>query len=163
MRISTKTGKITLFCGSRLFFPSARQFETSFLRGRYVKMHIWIHPQRCVRMAKMQGAEDEGAGSVLKYMTKPESDSNEADWLLWNTAWLSTKLSLVVSVVVKSNSTPTLLTFLRTRTMFKELLFWSEKQKFLVGYREFSVVLKIYRLWGAFLGFFFRKRKEGFF
>ena len=30
-------------------------------------------------MAKMQGAEDEGAGSVLKYMTKPESDSNEAD------------------------------------------------------------------------------------
>ena len=37
-------------------------------------------------MAKMQGAEDEGAGSVLKYMTKPESDSNEADWLLWHTA-----------------------------------------------------------------------------
>ena len=33
-------------------------------------------------MAKMQGAEDECAGSVLKYMTKPESDSNEADWLL---------------------------------------------------------------------------------
>ncbi len=23
-------------------------------------------------MVKMQGAEDEGAGSVLKYMTKPE-------------------------------------------------------------------------------------------
>ena len=23
-------------------------------------------------MAKMQGAEDEGAGSVLKYMTKPD-------------------------------------------------------------------------------------------
>ena len=45
-------------------------------------MHIWIHPQRCVRIAKMQGAEDEGAGSVLKYMTKPESDSNVADWLL---------------------------------------------------------------------------------
>ena len=44
-----------------------------------VKMHIWLHPRRCVRMAKMQGAEDEGAGSVLKYMTKPESDSNEAD------------------------------------------------------------------------------------
>ena len=33
-------------------------------------------------MAKMQGTEDEGAGSVLKYMTKPESDSNAADWLL---------------------------------------------------------------------------------
>ena len=33
-------------------------------------------------MAKMQGAEDEGAGSVLKYITKPESDSNAADWLL---------------------------------------------------------------------------------
>ena len=30
-------------------------------------------------MAKMQGTEDEGAGSVLKYMTKPETDSNEAD------------------------------------------------------------------------------------
>ena len=43
-------------------------------------------PWRCVRMAKMQGAEDEDAGSVLKYMTKPESDSNEADWLLWHTA-----------------------------------------------------------------------------
>ena len=37
-------------------------------------------------MAKMQGAENEGAGSVLKYMNKPESDSNEADWLLWYTA-----------------------------------------------------------------------------
>ena len=46
------------------------------------KCTFWLHPQRCVRMAKMQGAEDEGAGSVLKYMTKPESDSNEADWLL---------------------------------------------------------------------------------
>ena len=51
-------------------------------RGR-VKMHIFgASPRRCVRMAKIQGAEDEGAGSVLKYMTKPESDSNEADWLL---------------------------------------------------------------------------------
>ena len=50
------------------------------------KCTFWLHPRRCVRMAKMQGAEDEGAGSVLKYMTKPESDSNEADWLLWHTA-----------------------------------------------------------------------------
>ena len=33
-------------------------------------------------MAKMRGTEDEGVGSGLKYMTKPESDSNEADWLL---------------------------------------------------------------------------------
>ena len=33
-------------------------------------------------MAKMQDAEDEGGESVLKYMTKPESDSNAADWLL---------------------------------------------------------------------------------
>ena len=41
-----------------------------------------VRPRRCVRLAKMQGAEDEGAGSVLKYMIKPESDSNEADWLL---------------------------------------------------------------------------------
>ena len=45
-------------------------------------VHLGFTPRRCVRMAKMQGAEDEGAGSVLKYMTKPESDSNEADWLL---------------------------------------------------------------------------------
>ena len=36
----------------------------------------------CLRITKMLGAEDEGAGSVLKYMTKPESDSNEADGLL---------------------------------------------------------------------------------
>ena len=33
-------------------------------------------------MAKMQGTEDECAGSVLKNMAKPESDSNEADWVL---------------------------------------------------------------------------------
>ena len=33
-------------------------------------------------MAKMQGAEDEGAGSVLKYMAKPETDNHAADWLL---------------------------------------------------------------------------------
>ena len=38
--------------------------------------------QRCVRMGEMQGVEDEGAGSVQKYMTKPESDGNAADWLL---------------------------------------------------------------------------------
>ena len=37
-------------------------------------------------MVKMQGAEDEDAGSVLKYMTKPESDSNDAGWLLRHTA-----------------------------------------------------------------------------
>ena len=42
-------------------------------------------------MAKMQGAEDEGAGSVLKYMTKPKTDSNEADWLLLHTAVQATK------------------------------------------------------------------------
>ena len=48
--------------------------------------HFGFTPRRCVRMAKMHGDEDEGAGSVLKYMTKPESDSNEADWLLWHTA-----------------------------------------------------------------------------
>ena len=33
-------------------------------------------------MSEMQGAEEKGAGSVLKYMTKPESDGNAADWLL---------------------------------------------------------------------------------
>ena len=61
--------------------PSQKTERKSAKRG-CVKMHILLHPRRCVRMAKMQGAEDEGAGSVLKYMTKPESDSNEADWLL---------------------------------------------------------------------------------
>ena len=55
--------------------------EGDFLEG-VSKCTFWLHPRRCVRMAKMQGDEDEGAGSVLKYMTKPESDSNEADWLL---------------------------------------------------------------------------------
>ena len=30
----------------------------------------------------MQGAEEKGAGSVRKYMTKPESDGNAVDWLL---------------------------------------------------------------------------------
>ena len=33
-------------------------------------------------MGEMQGAKDEGAGSVLKYMTKPEPDGNAADWPL---------------------------------------------------------------------------------
>ena len=37
-------------------------------------------------MVKMQGAEAEGAGSVLKYMTKLEDDNNAADWLLCHTA-----------------------------------------------------------------------------
>ncbi len=35
-------------------------------------MPILTRTQRCVSMAKMQGAEAEGAESVLKYMTKPE-------------------------------------------------------------------------------------------
>ena len=54
----------------------------SLKREGVSKCTFWLHPRRCVRMAKMQDAEDEGAGSVLKYMTKPETDSNEADWLL---------------------------------------------------------------------------------
>ena len=33
-------------------------------------------------MGEMQGVEDEGAGSVVKYMTKPEPDGNAADWPL---------------------------------------------------------------------------------
>ena len=33
-------------------------------------------------MAKMQDANDEGAGSVLKYMANPEIDNHAADWLL---------------------------------------------------------------------------------
>ena len=55
--------------------------------------HFGLPPRRCVRMAKMQGAEDEGAGSVQKYMTKPESDSNAADWLLWHTAHVNILLT----------------------------------------------------------------------
>ena len=34
-------------------------------QGGCVKMHILTRTQRCVRMVKMQGAEAEGAGSVL--------------------------------------------------------------------------------------------------
>ena len=67
---------------------------------------------RCVRMVKMQGTEDEGAGSVLKYMTKPESDSNAADWPLWHadlltvqtfrldSLFLSLSLRLFVSLTI---------------------------------------------------------------
>ena len=33
-------------------------------------------------MSEMPGAEEKGAGSVRKYMTKPEPDGNAADWLL---------------------------------------------------------------------------------
>ena len=36
-------------------------------------------------MSEMQGAEEKGAGSVRKYMTKTESDGNEADWPLSRT------------------------------------------------------------------------------
>ncbi len=32
----------------------------------------------CVRMCKMQGAEIEGEGSVLKYMTKPSIDKQRS-------------------------------------------------------------------------------------
>ena len=35
---------------------------------------------------EMQGDEDEDAGSVPKYITKPKSDSNAADWSLWHAA-----------------------------------------------------------------------------
>ena len=35
-------------------------------------MQILTRTRGCVSMAKMQGAEAEGAGSVLTYMTKPE-------------------------------------------------------------------------------------------
>ena len=49
-------------------------------------------------MVKMQGAEDEGAGSVLKYMTKPESDSNAADWPLWHADLLTVQPSRLDSL-----------------------------------------------------------------
>ena len=52
------------------------------LRYFCLQDEFWLHPRRCVRMVKMQDAEDEDVGRVLKYMTKFESDSNEADWLL---------------------------------------------------------------------------------
>ena len=60
----------------------AMRVDAAKLGGGCVKMQILTHTRRCVRMVKMQGAEDEGAGSVLKYMTKPEDDSNAADWPL---------------------------------------------------------------------------------
>ena len=75
MKISTKTGKITLFCGCKgapvflflraerrklpqnrvklpffveiaSFLPSVRRFETPFLRGRYAKMRILDTPSK---------------------------------------------------------------------------------------------------------------------
>ena len=49
-------------------------------------------------MVKMQGTEDEGAGSVLKYMTKPESDSNAADWPLWHADLLTVQPSRLDSL-----------------------------------------------------------------
>ena len=55
---------------------------------------------RCVRMVKMQGTEDEGAGSVLKYMTKPESDSNAADWPLWHADLLTVQTFRLDSLFV---------------------------------------------------------------
>ena len=61
---------------------SAKKVAPRFEGRGCVKMHILTHTRRCVRMVKMQGAEDEGAGSVLKYMTMPEDDSNAADWPL---------------------------------------------------------------------------------
>ena len=45
-------------------------------------MQILTHTRRCVRMVKMQGAEDEGAGSVLKYMTKPKTIATQQIWPL---------------------------------------------------------------------------------
>ena len=69
--------------GEAVHFFWIRPCISAFLmKLRCVKMQILTRTQRCVRMVKMQGAEDEGAGSVLKYMTKPEDDSNAADWLL---------------------------------------------------------------------------------
>ena len=65
-----------------LFAKVLKKSEIQHSLNPLNKCTFWLHPRRCVRLAKMQGAEDEGAGSVLKYMTKPESDSNEADWLL---------------------------------------------------------------------------------
>ena len=65
-------------------------------------------------MVKMQGTEDEGAGSVLKYMAKPESDSNAADWPLWHADLLTVQtfrldsllLSLSLCLFVSSSFSP---------------------------------------------------------
>ena len=53
-------------------FPLSDAARHAVFPGGCVKMQILTRTRRCVRMAKMQGAEAEGAGSVLKYMTKPE-------------------------------------------------------------------------------------------
>ena len=45
-------------------------------------MQILARTRRCVRMAKMQGDEEEGAGSVLKYMSKSEDVRDASDWPL---------------------------------------------------------------------------------
>ena len=65
-----------------LFAKVLKKSEIQHSLNLLNKCTFWLHPRRCVRMVKMQDAEDEDAGSVLKYMTKFESDSNEADWLL---------------------------------------------------------------------------------
>ena len=81
-KLPQKRVKLPFFVEVGYFFLLRGGLKRLFCGDGMSKCTFWIHPQRCVRMAKMQGAEDEDAGSVLKYMTKPESDSNAADWLL---------------------------------------------------------------------------------
>ena len=58
---------------SHIHTPFSDTFANALTNARgCVKMQILTRTRRCVRMDKMQGAEAEGAGSVLKYMTKPE-------------------------------------------------------------------------------------------
>ena len=59
-------------CGDRPLSLCHEPPNDPFEKGGCVKMQILTRTRRCDRMAKMQGAEAEGAGSVLKYMTKPE-------------------------------------------------------------------------------------------
>ena len=59
---------------------------------------LFCNRRRCVRIVKTQSAEDDGSGSVLKYMTKPKSDSYAADWPLWHADLLTVQPSRLDSL-----------------------------------------------------------------
>ncbi|MDY4568357.1 MAG: hypothetical protein SPD56_05190, partial [Alloprevotella sp.] len=59
--------------GDEAFHPYVRVCQNTHFVYSLEGASEWL---RC------KAPKDEGAGSVLKYMTKPKSDSNAADWLL---------------------------------------------------------------------------------
>ena len=59
--------------GDEAFHPYVRVCQNTHFGYSLEGASEWL---RC------KAPKDEGAGSVLKYMTKPKSDSNAADWLL---------------------------------------------------------------------------------